>query len=802
MWPYQTATMRRYIRDEDSMRKGIVWLSGVATLALAHPALAQEGGIAPANTPSGNGAASPLSTPGDQQGSNTSATDTGALEDIVVTAQKREQNLQDVPVAVTAITADTLVNRNVATVSDLTRLAPSLTVTTGAVPTNNSINLRGIGTVAFSTAIEPSVAVIVDDVALLQQAQAFSGLSDIARIEVLRGPQGTLFGKNASAGALNIVSQGPSATLTGAVSGTATTDDEYRVDAVISGPIAEHVGFRLNGFYGDRDGFIKNVYDGRRLNNDRSYGLRGRLAIDPLPGLTIDLIAGHSMSESRGTARTFRTVPAGAAVYGTPLTATLTGITPGEDNFSTAFNGPLFNKSLQTNGSGRVTVDLGAANLVSITSYQDWRFRFMEDFDYIASPVLGLANGIVAQSGFHARQFAQELRIASKGSDPLSYVFGFYYSDGKTDRNFDRGPSGPVVARWNSTSGTTTYAVFGQASYDLARATHLDVGLRANHEDVSARFINMVTPATVPANNATCLAQCLGKAKDSVVTGKIALRQDLAERIMAYASYSTGYKGQGYDISTGFTAARAAVPVRPETSNAYELGLKSRFLDNRFQLNVAAFWTDFKDFQAQSGVQLPDQTIQLQLNNVGKVRTRGIEAEWQARPTEMLTIDGGASFTDAKIREYPNAQCYTGQTAAQGCLPVAGSATGFQNLAGQRLANAPRWKFNVGGNYDVPMPQLPFDGFVQADVSYQSAVKFDFSNPALVQGAYAIVNGSIGIDQKDRGGVRVALFVNNVFDKHYASALGIASGGTAGLVAQTFSRNARRYAGIRARARF
>lgn len=788
------------------MRKRFIWLAGVATLTVSQPAFAQDGGVAASNTPPGTGAASPLSPLGDQQGSNTTTAQDGALEDIVVTAQKREQNLQDVPVAVTAITADTLVNRNVSTVSDLPRLAPSLTVTTGAVPTNNSINLRGIGTVAFSTAIEPSVAVIVDDVALLQQAQAFSGLSDIARIEVLRGPQGTLFGKNASAGALNIVSQGPSAKLTGAVSGTATTDDEYRVDAVLSGPLADGVGFRLNGYYGDRDGFIRNRYDGRRLNDDTSYGVRGRLALDPLPGLTVDLIAGHSVSQSHGTARTFRTVPTGANVYGASLATTLTGIKPGEDNFSTAFDGPLFNKSRQTNGSARVTVDLGGiANLISITSYQDWRFRFIEDFDYIVGPVLGLANGITAQSGFHARQFAQELRIASKGGGPFTYVLGGYYSDGQTDRTFDRGPSGPVVARWNSNSGTKTFAVFGQASYDLAARTHIDAGLRANHETVTATFLNSAIPAVRPANNATCLALCSGKASDSVVTGKIALRQDLAERVMAYASFSTGYKGQGFDISTGFNPARAARPVQPETSNAYEVGLKSRFLDNRAQLNLAAFWTDFDNFQAQSGVTLPDNTIQLQLNNVGKVRTRGIEAEFQARPVEALLLDGGISYTEAMIREFRNAQCYTGQTVALGCLPVAGSATGFQDLSGKRLSNAPRWKFNVGATYDVALPQMPFDGFIQSDVSYQSSVNFDLlGNPVLEQASYAIVNGSVGIDQKGRGtgGLRVALFVNNLFDKHYASALGISSGGSPGLVAQTFSRNARRFAGIRARYSF
>lgn len=785
------------------MRASFTLLTSVALLAIAHPASAQEGAVSASPTPPGSGAASPLSQPGDQQGSNTSTSDTGALEDIVVTAQKREQNLQDVPVAVTAITADTLINRNVSTISDLPRLAPSLTVTTGALPTNNSINLRGIGTVAFSTAIEPSVAVIVDDVALLQQAQAFSGLSDIARIEVLRGPQGTLFGKNASAGALNIVSQGPTANFTGAVTGTATTDDEYRIDGVISGPLADGVGFRLNGFYGDRDGFIRNVYDGRRLNNDKSYGVRGRLAIDPVAGVTIDLIGGHSVAEARGTARTYRSVPAGAAVYGAPVQQRLGSIQPGRDNFETTIDGPLFNKSKQSNGSGRVTVDLGAANLVSITSYQDWRFRFAEDFDYISGPVLGLANGIVAQSGFHARQFAQELRVASKGGGPFSYVFGLYYSDGKTDRTFDRGPSGPVVARWNSSNGTKTYASFAQVTYDLASTTHIDAGLRANHEDISVRYLNTNVPAALPANNATCLNVCRGSAADSVVTGKIAIRQDLAERVMAYVSYSTGYKGQGYDISTGFTPARAAAPVRPETSNAYELGLKSRFLDNRVQLNVAAFWTDFDDFQAQSGVQLPDQTIQLQLNNVGKVRTRGVEAEFQARPVEALLIDGGVSYTDAKIREFPNAQCFLGQTVAQGCLPVAGSTTGFQDLAGQRLSNAPRWKFNVGTTYDIALEQMPFDAFVQADVSYQSSVNFSLLNdPYSIERGYALVNGSIGIDQKDRGGVRVALFVNNIFNTHYASALGGVSGGTQGLVAQTFSRNARRYAGVRARLSF
>ncbi|MFN3456622.1 MAG: TonB-dependent receptor [Novosphingobium sp.] len=725
----------------------------------------------------------------------------GGLEEIIVTAQKREQNMQDVPVAVTALSGETLTNRNVASVSDLPRLAPSLTLTQGNVPTNNSLNLRGIGTIAFSTAIEPSVAVIVDDVALLQQAQAFSGLSDIARIEVLRGPQGTLFGKNASAGAVNIVSKGASDVFAGSVTGTATTDDEYRVDASLSGPLGDSAGFRVNAFYGDRKGYIRNLQDGSRLNNDKSYGVRGRLEFKPTDTLKLDLIASHSISESDGFARTFRAVPTGAAVFGTPLAPSLAAITPGEDNYSVRLDKPLFNKSKQTTVSGRATLDLGFADLVSVTSYQDWRFQFEEDFDYTISNVLGIPGGVVANSSYHARQFAQELRLVSPSKGNFSYVLGLFYANGKTDRDFARGPSGPVVANWTSQSKTESYAAFGQMTYDIAATTHVDAGVRFNHEKVGASFLNRAPSANPPANNATCLSLCVGTAKDSVVTWKTAVRQDLSDAVMAYASFARGYKGQGFDISTGFTPFRAANPVRPETSDAYEIGIKSRFLDNKVQLNIAGFWSNFRDFQAQSGQLLPDNTILLTLNNVGRVRTRGFEAELSARPSPALTLDAAMSFTDTRIIEFAGAQCYAGQTT--GCFDLDGagpSTVKGQSLAGKGLPNAPRFKANAGFNYNVFLPSAPFDAFIQADVAYQSKVNFDLlNNPVTVQNGYAVVNGSIGIDQNERGGMRVALFVNNLFDKHYASNVTVAAGGSAGLLSQALDRKSRRYFGIRAR---
>lgn len=726
------------------------------------------------------------------------------LEEIIVTAQKREQNMQDVAVAVTALSGDTLTNRNVATVADLPRLAPSLTLTQGNVPTNNSLNLRGIGTVSFSTAIEPSVAVIVDDVPLLQQAQAFSGLSDIARIEVLRGPQGTLFGKNASAGAVNIVSRGASDVLTGAITGTATTDDELRVEGSLAGPLGTGVGFRVNAFYADRKGYIRNLEDGSRLNNDKSYGVRGRLEFEPTDTLKFDVIASHTVNESNGFARTYRTAPAGATVFGTPLAPSIAGITAGEDNYSVRLNRPLFNKSEQTTVSGRATLDLGFADLVSVTSYQDWAFQFEEDFDYTISNVLGIPGGITANSTYAASMFTQELRLVSSAKSDFTYVVGLFYADGKTDRSFARGPSGPVVANWTSRSATQSYAGFAQATYTLSDTTHIDAGVRLNHEEVSARFINNVPNANPPANNATCLSQCNGAASDTVVTWKTSLRQDLSDAVMVYASFARGYKGQGFDISTGFSPRRAANPVRPETSDAYEAGIKSRFLDNKVQLNISAFWSNFRDFQAQSAIVLPDDTLELTLNNVGRVRTRGFEIELSARPIPTLMLDSALSFTDTRIMSFPGAQCYAAQTV--GCFDLDGagpSTVRGQNLAGKRLPNAPRLKFNVGGNYDILLPSLPFDGFIQADVSYQSAVNFDLlANPLLEQKGYAVVNGSIGIDQNDRGGLRVALYVNNLFDKRYASNLNVAPGGSVGLLQQALDRNSRRYFGIRVRYKF
>ena len=738
----------------------------------------------------------------------TNSAQSGGLEEIVVTAQKREQNLQDVPVAVSAISADQLESRGVAGVTDVARVSPSLTITENTNATGNSINLRGIGTYSFSIGIEPSVAIVVDDVALLQQAQAFSGLNDIARLEVLRGPQGTLFGKNAAAGVINIVTQGPTKQLSGSLGAVATTDEQFRLEGMLSGPVTNGIGFRLNAFYDDREGYIRNLNTGHKLNGERNYGVRGRVDLEVTPTLDVMLTGSYTNTKTNGQVRTFKSVNPGASVFGAPIAGSIVGIEPSDSNYRIRLDTEPDNRSKQAMFTGRATLDLGSANLISITAFQDWRFRFIEDLDTLgtptylnpANPATILPNGSAATANFHAKNFTQELRLVSTGSHRLNYLLALFYANGHTVRDYARGPN--AAASWEASADTETFAAFAQGTYDLTDTTHLDAGIRFNREKIAATFRNTTAGAVPVANNATCLTECAGRDSDNEVTYKVSLRQDVADQVMVYASYATGYKGQGFDISTGFTPARAANPVRPETSNAYEIGVKSRLFDDKVQLNLTGFWTDFKDFQAQGGVTLPDGTIVPQLSNVGALRSRGVEAELSAKPFQSLRIDASAAYIDAKVRDFPNAPCFTNQTAAQGCVPVPGGSS-FQDLSGSTLANSPKFKYNIAATYNVEIPSMPFDGFLTAEWAHQSRVKLDLTgSPVSYQDAYGVLNGSIGIQGRDDADFRVAFFVNNLLNQHYVASIGYTGSSNAQAVAQLLPRNSRRYFGIRTRVGF
>lgn len=788
-----------------------ILLAGAALVVTAAPALAQ------------NADSQPQSTPG-----------TG-LAEIVVTATKRASNLQSVPVAVTAITGETLKNQRINEFGDLTRAAASLTLTESTASPNNSIVLRGIGTYAFSIGVEPSVAVIVDDVPVVQQAQAFDNMGDVDRVEVLRGPQGTLFGKNASAGAINIVTRDPSGKteVTGSV--TATSDRDYRFESAVSGALSNAIAARLSGYYDNYAGNVRDLTNGSLLNDKESWGLHLKVKIDASPRLAIMLNGAYSHEHQRGTAAPFEyvdttTVAAGQSqpgphFAGVSLAPDLVGITPGQNNYAIYQDNPSYTDNQQANFSAKETYDLGFANLVAVTSYQDWKYNFSADVDSsdlnvngagvpVTNPV-GPGNGVNQSGPYHATEFTQELRLASKGAGPLSYVAGLFYANAATTRSFVRGPV-LSLADWSGYEGTRSLAAFAGLDYKLPTKTTISVAGRVNNERIQDSFTDMLpshnaSQAVADANCGIGAPDCSGRHVDTVGTWKVSVSQELAPRVSTYASVATGYKGWAYDISSGYGPSRTANPVAAEHSTAYEIGLKSRFWQNRAQLNIAGFYTDYNNFQAQSAQFIGDVLYQ-KLNNVGKLRTKGIEVESQIRPVEWAHLDGSFAYTEAKIISFPNAACYSGQAVDQGgnaaatAVGICGASVNpaglgnVQDRSGASLPNSPKFKFNLAGTVNR---ELGGDtkGSLTVTYQHQSSVNFDLlGDPLDTQKAYGLLNLSLGIEH---GAYKLSLFVNNLLDQHYASTMADSFGSFGvHVVTQVLPRDSQRYGGVKLSAKF
>ena len=732
------------------------------------------------------------------QAQESGAQSSEGLQVVTVTAQKRPQAMQDVPVAVSTVDERAIENQQIVGFSDLTRVAPALTINEN--PNNNNIALRGIGTFAFSIGIESAVSVIIDDVPVIQQLQAFSNLSDIARVEVLRGPQGTLFGKNSSAGVINIVTKESSEEQEGHAQVTLTSDGEKRLETGISGPVSDKLGYRLNAYTGNREGDVTNLESGARLNGERSKGARLRLDFKPTTRLDGRLIADYNKRRIEGPVTTFLSVPPGASLRGVaPIGPALVGVTPGPDNRDVRMDDPGFAEHESRSIAGTLNWKLDNHTITSVTTWQDWQFDFLADFDGTNLDQLGpqtngrFHGGVTAGGPYRSRMSTQELRLSSNGDGALTYLGGLYYADSRTERTYVRGPVSNL-ADWEARSGNQTAAAFAQAEYRITPATRLSTGLRFNRETIEVDFANRL-PA-VPAIFD-------GRSRDDATTGKIALQHDLVRDVMVYGSFATGYKGAGYDVSTGFNEARVRLPVAPETSESWELGMKSRFFRNRLQLNATVFHTDYEDFQAQSRRLDPlTQAYENVVTNVGELRTRGLELEVQAKPINTLLLEASVAWVDATIKKFPNTNCYPGQTAAEGCVPVGGVP--LQDLSGKRLSNAPRTKLNLGATYNFAVGESGYSGIANINGQYQSSVNYDLAaNPLAEQKGYGTVNGSIAFFNPAQD-VKLTFYVNNLFDKSYASFVGDNYNvfGNVHVLTQTLPRNSDRYFGVRMKVDF
>ncbi|MEP7007818.1 MAG: TonB-dependent receptor plug domain-containing protein, partial [Sphingomonas bacterium] len=407
--------------------------------------------------------------------------------DIIVTAQKRSENVQKVPLAVSVLGEAQLRATGVTQFQDLGRIAPSLTVRPAEHPVNANVSLRGVGTFAFGIGVEPSVAVLVDEVPLAFQARAFTDLPDVERIEVLRGPQSTLYGKSASAGLINIITRNPTDSFHFRANALATTDSEYGGNFSVSGPITPELGYVVSASYSAWDGNVRNLVNGKKVNGHEAFNTRGKIRWEPNEDVKITL-SGNYLNGNTTVGRPFiRLDPLATlrGVAGQTAAVVFPGVTIGPDNQNVSNNYNSRTKYEGGGGSLRGEVGLGGMTLVWLSSYDKFHLSDYLDHDDTSSTN---ANGSNIQVGeFHSKLFTQEIRLLSPSDKPFRYTLGAYYANVAFERPFLRGPAFSP-ANWYATSKSEQLAAFAQFDWEVVQHLTLSAGGRVQNEKVAYTF--------------------------------------------------------------------------------------------------------------------------------------------------------------------------------------------------------------------------------------------------------------------------------------------------------------------------
>jgi len=749
--------------------------------------------------------------------------------EIVVTAQKRTEKLQDIPLAVTVVGADALSRQAVLNLENAQYLVPSLNFRKSGTTINQSLYIRGVGTATFSLAGEPSISTVLDGVVLARAGEAFSDLVDIERIEVLRGPQGTLFGKNASAGVVNIVTKRPGDVIGGYVEGGYFFGNgtEYRVRGSIDLPLTDTVRTRITGFYGTYDGNIFNDAPGvnRRVNGYERYGVRGILEADLSDNVKMTVIADYREANDDCCAEVIGDQPAGVAALA------LAGINFQGDKTRTVRQNLVTRTEEKSYGvSAQFDVEKNGFTLTSITAWRRYDNNEIRDGDWNQLALAGQAqlHDVGPQTG---TTFSQELRLTSPADKDFTYVLGLFYSHADTDRTFTRNvtrcggaPTPAVILTCGSpgavaenVSGTATfgskfdnYAAFGQGTYAFSDNLRAIIGLRYTKDDLNIYHSRRATPniAGLPgiqpnfdqgvfatssngANNGTFTstngAAFTTGTSATNLSGKVGLQYDLSDDVMGYGSYTRGYKGPAYNTFFNLNATGTNV-IAPETADSFEVGLKNTLFGGKLTLNLAAFYAKYKNFQANN----PDLVSGVpvtRFTNAGDVSTRGIEMDFLLRPVKDLNIAGGLAFTDAQVDRF--------NAPAGAAVIPAGTPLGF----------APRWKGSVGLDYRY-RTDMAVDFTFAGNVSTQSSQLSLFeANPALraagIIRPYSLVDLQFGIVQKEDK-YRVTFLVKNLFDQSFPAQITNSGLGGNQLIGLRYliPREADRYFGIQGRVNF
>jgi iron complex outermembrane receptor protein len=643
--------------------------------------------------------------------------------EIIVTAQKKSSTVQTTPVAITAINGADFDGSRGSSLASLEGRVPGFVLGDSiGVP---RLTLRGVSTENVqggSIGGDPGVAFSLNGVGIARPAGIPGELYDIERIEVLRGPQGTLYGRSATGGAINVIARGATDTFTGYAEGLVGNLSRWRLRAAIGGPIAEGVGFRIAGFVERQDGFIRNIVPtgDQDIGNRRHFGLRGSLKAALGERITAKLFVDYYR---RNNATGAYYIPGGARPEPTPQEALGGVFAPGPRSVAGNPSKTLDYARLLTAGA-ELEVDLGGATLTSITGFQRSRTNAAFDIDGTTADYANLIYRIN-----RATQYSEELRLAGR-SERLDWIIGGYlFSEkGQTDQAFDFIPFGGQF-RSGGHVKTQSLALFGQADFKLLPELKLTGGLRWTRDRKKGDEYFDFFGAT---------SQILPRKTWSALTPRIAIEYRPDPNILTYVSATRGFKSGGFNIGA------LQGPYSPETIWSYEAGVKAQFLDRRLTTNISVFRQDYKDQQFTQIL-----GVLAILTNAGQSRAKGIEIETSYRPTDNLRFGLTYSYLDARFSQFLN-------------LEDPFPELGVQNLAGKLLPRAPHHTLNVSS--EIGLGSIG-DIAIKArgDVNYTSRVYLsEFNRRSVSQAPVALVNGSLNWEGDRYYG---SLFVRNLTNR-------------------------------------
>lgn len=725
------------------------------------------------------------------------------LEEVIVTANRREERLQDVPTSITAVSGEKLISTGFQNPSDLQYLAPSLSFNTNAA--GNQFQIRGVGATSVDAALERPVAVFLDEVVQgVPRDPGFNAFADVERIEVLRGPQGTLFGKNASAGVVSIITRRPTFLETEAIGHFRYgTDNDLYAEGTLNVPLRDNLATRVTGVLKQRDGWLRDVLRDGQSDGYKDQGVRAKLLWQASDNLSVHLMGDYQ--DHRDAESVIYTIRKNAPFTGSPSTQDLGtilagyGITPGPENESYAVNIEPSSKSSSKSATGTVTYSFGEYTLTSITGYKDVDAAIAIDGDQ--SPTNFLDVNRVDTQG---EQFSEEVRINSPVGSFFDYVAGLYYYDLNTKQQeyvggtLGRNP--PPNTLYNTTGGVNnydidsrSYAAFGQGNLHFTDMLTAVIGLRYTHDDSRSHFF--LTPDAqynlVPLGAPTPEAE--GKTSADDLSGRASLQFKPNDDLMFYATAARGYKGPAVGTVRGNVKA-----IEPETVWNYEVGFKTQFFDRALTLNTSVFTQKFQDFQTTTVDRDPNGQYVFILANAGGMRSNGVESDVHLRVSSNLSLYASAAYVESKFTEYLGG-CYPRQTLrpdpGPGCYIIPGTTTRVYDLSGHRTPFAP-W-LTANGGFDVSQPVASnLTLFVNANYSYRSRFESNTGDPNTTVSGYGLLNANVGLGPED-GRWRIGVYARNLLDTNFPARILTLSAAPAGLLAQQTAADARRTIGVK-----